>query len=107
MSKSKLVPFLSSIVLFLIPSIANAEVQDNDSSGYVIDGPPAAGQKPDATIPHTYVPYFGQSIEQPKHILDLYPDLVSDSSAGVSRGEVELHNNRGNDDVLKRIGSQK
>ncbi|WP_078392840.1 M14 family zinc carboxypeptidase [Shouchella patagoniensis] len=74
MSKSKLVPFLSSVVLLLIPSIANAEVQENDSSGYVIDGPPAAGQKTDATIPHTYVPYFGQSIEQPKHILNLYPD---------------------------------
>ncbi|WP_054707102.1 hypothetical protein [Bacillus sp. JCM 19041] len=87
MSKSKLVPFLSSIVLFLIPSIANAEVQDNDSSGYVIDGPPAAGQKPDATIPHTYVPYFGQSIEQPKHILDLYPDPgVGFERRGFKRG---------------------
>ncbi|GAJ97762.1 M14 family zinc carboxypeptidase [Geomicrobium sp. JCM 19055] len=51
-------------------------VQATSSSNSLLpaETPPAAGQKPDATIPFSYQPYFGQSMEQPDHIKSLYPD---------------------------------
>jgi hypothetical protein len=75
MFKSKVVILFLTIIV-MIPSIGIAEVKANDDSppADVNEAPPAAGQIPDSYIPEAYVPYFGQSIEQPEHIKELYLD---------------------------------